>query len=129
MNHDALDDCVTWSGPVATFPLDWSAFHRHLEAARERSELPHSPPPPSWVPRRLHWLAGPVVRALFRVVRFLLQPQSAHNVHTLHVLRELEHQLRQLEVVQQVRFRRLDAELSAALERLDELQRRERRAA
>lgn len=118
-----LEGWVLGTVPVSAYPLEWEAFRAHLEEAHKNAHLGHTLPAMGGLPGPARRLAHRLLEWVLSTFRFLIQPQRTYNNETLRMLRQVEHNVRQLDLIQRVNIQRLEASLGGAVERIAHLER------
>ncbi len=118
-----LEGWVVGSVPVAAYPLEWQACCDHLEQAHKNAHLGRTLPAMAGLPGPARRLATRLLELVLSTFRFLIQPQRTYNTEVLDLLRGLQHNVRQLELIQRVNLERLEASLGGVAERVANLER------
>ncbi len=118
-----LEGWVVGSVPVTAYPLEWQACRDHWEQAHSNAHLGRTLPAMAGLPGPARRLATRLLELVLSTFRFLIQPQRNYNTEVLKLLRGLQHNVRQLELIQRVNLERLDASLGGLAERVANLER------
>jgi hypothetical protein len=118
-----LEGWVVGAVPVAAYPLEWEACRDHLEQAHKNAHLGRTLPAMAGLPGPVRRLATRLLELVLSTFRFLIQPQRTYNTEVLDLLRGLQHNVRQLELIQRVNLERLEVSLGGVAERVANLER------